>query len=160
MAHVAAANLARPEYRAWSAATLTALFDDGDAGVRRRAAACFRRLEDGPLAPYDDLIEAFCASRAFADDPAAVLHALEASRERLPGAACAVCEKFLERFADEARDPRSARHADALTVATLAFRICQQHQDDEWTPRGLDLVDRLCLEQTADARDALERFER
>ena len=160
VAHVAAANLARPEYRAWSAATLTALFDDGDAGVRRRAAACFRRLEDGPLTPYDDLIEAFCASRAFADDPAAVLHALEASRERLPGAACAVCEKFLERFADEARDPRSARHADALTVATLAFRICQQHQDDEWTPRGLDLVDRLCLEQTADARDALERFER
>ncbi len=160
VAQVAAANLATADYRTWSAATLRTLFDDDDAGVRRQAAACFRHLQDTPLDTHADLIEAFCASQAFADDSASILDALEASHERLPGATYTVCEQFLERFANEVRDPRSPRHAEALTVATLAFRTCQQHQHDEWTGRALDLIDRLCLEQIADAPDALERFER
>ncbi len=160
VAHVAAANLAIPDYRAWSAATLTALFDDDDAGVRRQAASCFRRVQDTPLDAYSDLMEAFCKSKAYGDDPASILSTLDASRERLPGATCVVCEKFLDRFAGEAQDPRSDRHADALTVAALAFRTYQQHQDDEWTSRALNLIDRLCLERIGDARDVLERYER
>ena len=160
VAHVAAANLAIPEYRGWSATTLATLFNDDDAGVRRRAASCFRHVKDAPLDAYADLLEGFSASKAFGDDPASILDTLEALPERLPGATCTVCEKFLDRFADEARDARSDRHADALTVATLAFRICRQHQDDEWAKRALDLIDRLCLQQIGDARGALDRFER
>lgn len=160
VAHVAAANLATPEYRRWSTTTLTALFDDDDDAVRRRAATCFRHVQDAPLDTYGDLIEAFGASKAFGDDPTSILDTLEASRERLPRAACTVCEKFLDRFADEARDARSDRHADALTVAALVFRTCRQHEDDEWAKRALDLVDRLCLLQIGDARGALEQFER
>ncbi len=159
VARVAAANLAVPEYRAWSEATLTALFDDDDGAVRRRAAACFRHVRDAPLEPYGGLMEAFCRSRAFGDDPASILNTLEASRERLPGAACVVCETFLDRFGAEARDGRGDRRADALTVAALAFRVCRQHPADEWTKRALDLVDRLCLERIGDAPGALERFE-
>ena len=160
VAHVAAANLAIAAYRRWSAATLTVLFDDDDGGVRRRAASCFRHVQDGPLETHGNLMETFSASQAFGDDPAPILDVLEASRERLPGAACTVCERFLDRFADEARDARSDRHADALTVATLAFRLCRQHEDDERSKRALDLVDRLCLLRIGDARDALEEFER
>ena len=160
VAHVAAANLAMPEYRAWSAATLTALFDDDDARVRRQAAACFGHVQDGPLDLHGDLIEAFCASRAFTDDPASILHPLETTRKRLPGAACTVCEQFLDRLGAEARDPRSARHAEALTVATIAFRTYHQHRNDEWTSRALDLIDRLCLQSIGDARGALEQFDR
>ena len=159
VAHVAAANLPIPEYRAWSSATLTALFDDDDDDVRRRAASCFRHVKDSPLDPYGDLMEAFCKSRAFRDDPASILETLDASRDRLPGTTCLVCRKFLDLFAEEARDPRSDRHADALTVATLAFRTCHQHQDDEWTSRALDLIDRLCLERIGDAGGALERLD-
>ena len=160
VAHVAAANLAMPAYRAWSAATLAALFEDGDARVRRQAAACFRHVQDGPLDVHSDLIEAFCSSQAFVDEPASILHPLEASRERLPGAACTVCEKFLDRLGNEARNPRGERHAEALTVATLAFRTYHQHRNDEWTARALDLIDRLCLERIGDARDMLEQVER
>ncbi len=160
VAQVAAANLAMPEYRAWSTTTLTALFDDDDASIRRQAAGCFRHVQDAPLDAHGTLIEAFCASKAFGDDPTTILGTLEASRERLPGTTCTVCERFLDRFGEEARDPRSDRHADALTVAAIAFRICRQHAHDEWAKRALDLIDRLCLEQIGDARGALERFER
>ena len=160
VAHVAAANLAMPEYRAWSAATLTALFNDDNARVRRQAAACFSQVQDAPLDAHSGLIEAFCTSKAFRDDPASILRPLEATRERLPGATCIVCEKFLNHFADESRNVDHQRHEEALAVATLAFRTYQQHQDDEWTSRALDLIDRLCLERIGDARDALEQFER
>ena len=160
VAHVAAANLAMPEYRAWSAATLAALFNDDDARVRRQAAACFRHVQHGPLDAHGRLIEAFCASQAFMDDPASILHPLETTRERLPGVTCTVCEKFLDRLGDEAGDPHNERHAEALTVATLAFRTYHQHRNDAWTSRALDLIDRLCLERTGDARDMLEQFER
>ena len=159
VAHVAAANLPLPEYRAWSAATLTALFDDSDARVRRRAATCFRHLQDAPLDTHSRLIEAFCASKAFGDDPAALLHPLDASRERLPGVTCTVCETYLDRLATEWRDMATHRREEALTVATLAFRTYRQHPDDAWTSRALDLIDRLCLERIGDARDALEQFE-
>ena len=35
-----------------------------------------------------------------------------------------------------------------------------QHQNDEWTTRSLDLIDRLCLERIAEGRDDFEQFER
>ena len=59
---------------------------------------------------------------------------------------CMVCERFLDRFAGEARDIRTRHAGDARTVVKLIFRTYQQHQQDEWTVRSLDLIDRLCLE--------------
>ena len=160
VAQVAAANIAAPECRVWCEATLAELFDDDDSEVRRKAASCFRRLQDEALDTYGDLIEAFCDSRAFQEDSFWILHTLEASLGRLPGMTCKVCDKFLDRFADEARDIRTRRAIDTRTVAKLVFRTYQQHQDDEWTVRSLDLIDRLCLERTHDVRDEFEQFER
>ena len=73
---------------------------------------------------------------------------------------CEVCEKFVDRFADEARDIRTRRARHTRTVAKLVFRTYQQHQDDEWTFRSLNLIDRLCLERTYDAGREFEQFER
>ena len=71
-----------------------------------------------------------------------------------------VCEKFLDRFANEARDIRTHRAADAPTLVKLTFRTYQQHANDEWTPRALALIDRLCLEGIGDAAKELEQFDR
>ena len=162
VAQVAAANIAGPEYRAWCEATLVALFDDDDPGVRRESALCFRQLQDETLDDYGDLIATFCGSKAFEEDSSWILHTLEKSSGRLPGMTCEVCEKFLDRFADEARDGWAGRAGagDADTVAKLIFRTYQQHQDDEWTSRSLDLIDRLCLERIHDAGREFEQFER
>ena len=160
VAQVAAANIAIPECRRWSEETLIELFNDDDADARGEAASCFRQLKDEVLDTYGDLIAAFCDSRAFQEDSFWVLHTLEESLGRLPGATCLVCEKFLDRFADEARDIRTHRAGDTPTVAKLAFRTYQQHQNDEWTCRTLNLIDHLCLEGIGDAGSHLDQFER
>ena len=79
---------------------------------------------------------------------------------RLPGMTCIVCEKFLERFSDEARDIRTSRMGDAHTVIELLFRTYQQHQQDEWTTRALNLIDRLCLESIGNVSEGFRAFER
>ena len=162
VAQVAAANIAGSEYRAWCESTLVALFDDGDPEVRRKAASCFRQLQDETLDDYGDLIATFCGSKAFEEESSWILHTLEKSSGRLPGMTCEVCEKFLDRFADEARDGWAGRAGagDADTVAKLIFRTYQQHQDDKWTSPSLDLIDRLCLERIHDAGREFEQFER
>ena len=160
IAQVAAANLAFPECRGWSEDALHVLFNDEDAKVRNAAASCFRKLKDRDLDAYENLIEAFCNSRAFYEDTFGILQLMETSLGRLPGMTCSVCEKFLERFADEARDIRTLRAADAPTLVKLAFRTYQQHPNDEWTQRALALIDRLCLEGIGDAGQQLEQFDR
>ena len=160
VAQVAAAYIADPECRAWCEATLAALFDDDDSDVRRKAASCFRQLQGGVLDTYENLITAFCDSKAFEEGSFWILHTLEESLGRLPGMTCEVCEKFLDRFADEARDIRTSHAGDTDIVAKLVFRTYQQHQDDDWTFRSLNLIDRLCLDRIHDAGREFEQFER
>ena len=73
---------------------------------------------------------------------------------------CLVCERFLDRFADETRSMQTDRVGDAYTVTKLIFRTYQQHQNDERTSHSLDLIDRLCLEGIGDAGREFEQFER
>ena len=160
VAQVAAANIATPEWRRWSEEMLVELFNDDDASVRGKAASCFRHLKDEAFDTYGVLIATFCDSRAFQEDSFSILHTLEESLGRLPGMTCMVCERFLDRFADDARDIRTHRAGDTFTLAKLVFRTYQQHQNDEWTCRSLNLIDHLCLEGLGDAGSQLEQFER
>ena len=158
VAKVASTGIAYPVYRAWCEARLGALFNDEDARVRREAASCFTNLGDGALSTYEDLIRAFCDSRA-CDNSIAILRRLEESRGRLPGMTCVVCGKLLDRLSDAARDVPTKRLENARAVVKIVFRTYQQHQSDEWTCRSLDLIDRLCLEGVSAAGE-FEQFER
>ena len=151
VAQVAAANCAVPEYRARCRELLITLFDDEEAEVRREAASCFRNMAGDALDHAPALITAFCDRRAYQDDSGSLLDLLEQARGRLPGETCVACEKFLDRFADEATDMRTRRAAEARTLAKLIFRTYQQHQQDQWTARTLDLIDRLYAEGVVEA---------
>ena len=154
-AQVAAANIASAECRGWCEAALVRLFDDEDAEVQCEAASCFGHVPNDDLDIYEDLIAAFCGSRTFETASFSLLRALEHSRGRLPGTTCAVCEKFCERLAGDSR-AGGTEHI----VAKLVFRTYQQHPDDEWTTRALNLIDRLCLDGIPDAASKFEQFER
>jgi hypothetical protein len=160
VARVASANIAAADCRSWCESRLVSLFDDEDHDVRCEAATCFRNLESESLDDYAGLITAFCDSRAFQDDSFSVLHVLEESLRKLPGMTCNVCEKFLERFGEEAADVRASRMGDGYTVTKLIFRTYQQHQQGEWTSRALDLIDRLCLEGVGNVTEAFGTFDR
>ena len=161
IAQVASANIKYADYRAWSEGMLTTLFNDEDSDVRQEAASCFSHMGDETPETYNDLIAAFCDSRAFRENSFWLFHTLENTQERLPGTTCLVCQKYLDRFADDDKDLETSRFGGGTHhVAKLIFRTYQQHQDDKWTSRLLDLIDRLCLERIVDARREFEQFER
>ncbi len=161
VAQVASANIATPEYRDWCEARLAVLFNDDDEDVRREAASCFRSLRGKALDRYENLIVAFSDSKAYQEDSYSILSTLEESLKPLPGVTCMICEKFFDRFSDEAKDIRTGRSADTYTIPKLIFRTYQQHQnDDKWASRSLDLIDRLCLEEVHAAEREFEQFER
>ena len=160
VAQVASAYIATAEYRTWCEKRLLGLFNDEHDAVRAEAARCFRYLEGASLESYGDLISAFCESKAYQDDSFSILHVLDNSLHRLPGITSVVCQKFLSRFGDEARDISKGRAADVRTVTKLIFRTYHQHSYDEWTSRSLDLIDQLCLEGIAETREELDKFDR
>ena len=159
VAQVAAANIAIPDCRGWSVETLAALFNNDDTEVRREAASCFQQLNNEALDIYEELIETFCDSRGFPDESYWLLSLLEDSLSRLPGMTCRVCEQLLDELGNGPANSSTGR-VDTRTLATLVFRTYLQHQDDEWTSRALDLIDRLCLDGPVDAAPHLGEFER
>ena len=66
-----------------------------------------------------------------------------------------VCEQLLRRVGAEGGDGMGLH-----IVVKLVFRMYQQHQDDDWTPRVLDLLDLLVMEGAVSTGNEFERFER
>jgi hypothetical protein len=160
VAKVASANIGSEHCRWWCEKRLVALFSDDDQAMRQEASTCFRRSEGAALDDYSNLIGAFCDSEAFRDDSFSILYVLNQSLRKLPGLTCIVCQKFLERSSEEARDIRTSRMVDSYTEVELLFRTYQQHQQDQWTAIALDLIDRLCLESIVEVNDGFRAFER
>jgi hypothetical protein len=160
VARVASANIGKAEYRQWSEQKLLLFLNDENGRVRQEAATCFRYMESQPLEAYESLISRFCDSAAYQDDSSSLLRALEKSPHKLPGITLTACEKFLERFGEEARDIRTHRAADGSVLAKLILRTYHQHQRDEWTAECLDLIDRMCLERSYDVHAGLDEYER
>ena len=160
VAQVASANIGRKDCRSWAEQKLLLLFNDRDSEVCQEAAKCFHRLEGQSLESYEDLINKFCDSAACQENSFSLLHALEESSHQLPGITYIVCEKFLKRFSDEARDMHAGQALDVTAVPKLVFRTYHQHQDDEWTPKCLDLIDQMCLERIYGVGEGLEQYER
>jgi hypothetical protein len=160
LAQVVSRNIEYPQYRDWCKNYLLTLFNDEDGKVRHEAASCFRYMGNQDLEHLQDFIGAFCDSLAYQEDSWPILHLLDESTRRLPGITCVVCERFLERFSDEAKDITTHRAGDSMTIAKLIFRTYHQHQRDEWASRSLDLIDRMCLEGVHEIKKGFDEFER
>ena len=160
LAQVVSRNIEYPQYRDWCINYLLTLFNDEDGKVRHEAASCFRYMGNQDLERVEDFIRAFCDSLAYQEDSWPILHLLDESTRRLPGITCVVCEKFLERFSDEAKDITTHRAGDSMTISNLIFRTYHQHQGDEWARRSLNLIDRMCLEGVHEIKKGFDEFER
>ena len=159
VAQVASANIGNTDCRSWAEQKLLLFFNDHDSEVCQEVARCFGRLEGQSLESYEDLINKFCDSAACQKNSFSLLHALEESSHRLPSITYMVCEKFLKRFSDEARDSRTGRSLDITFVPKLVFKTYHQHQRDEWAPKCLDLIDQMCLERSHEVREGLKEYD-
>jgi hypothetical protein len=162
-ADVASNNLTHPDCRPWCEATLHKLFNDEDMNVRTHAANCFWHLWQQPdvrLTDYEALIGSFLDSRAFADAPDHLLHTLEDTRQRVPDIILDVCDRFITRCADKARDIRTSMAANEITIGKLVFRAYAQLEARPLRSRALDLIDRMCAAGLESAGKHLAEFER
>jgi len=142
---------------------LCRLFNDDDEKVRQQAANCFWYLwqqPDIPLTDYENLIGSFLDSRAFADDPSYLLHALDDTRQRVPNIILDVCDQFITKCTDKARDIRTSMAADETTIGKLVFRAYAQLEAMPLRTRALDLIDRMCAEGLQSAGKHFAEFER
>jgi hypothetical protein len=162
-AKVAKDNFTHPDCKVWCESKLTLLFNDCEAEVRREAAGCFWHLwqqPDLPLAQFDPLIRTFLDSPAFAEEPTFLLYALEGTRQRVPEAILDICEQFVAKCADQARDIRTSLAGDEHTVGKLVFRAYAQLESTALRKRTLNLIDRMCEEGLQSAGQHFADFER
>jgi hypothetical protein len=160
---VANSNLLIADCRAWCETALVRLFFDESKEVRKKAAGCFWHLwqsPDTPLTDFDALIRSFLASPAFADEPTYLLHALEETQHQVPEAVLDVCEAFITRCGEEARDIRTSLAADEHTIGKLVFTAYAQLKSRAMQTRALNAIDRMNLEGLSSANTHLAEFER
>jgi hypothetical protein len=160
---VASQNLTNADCRAWCETALIRFFSDDDGDVRRRAAGSFWHLwqqPDIPLGDYDALIRSFLDSRAFADAPTYLLHALDDTRQRVPETILDVCDTFVTKCAEEAKDISTSKAGDEITVGKLVFRAYSQLETQPLRRRALELIDRMCADGLQSASKHLTDFER
>lgn len=162
-AEVAEQNLTAPACRSWCESALQRLFNDDDTSVRKAAAHCFwhlRQQPDLPLVDYDALIRSFLNSRSFTEEPALLLHALDETRQRVPETILDVCETFVARCSEQARDVRTAIAGDEITAGKLVFRAYAQLEALPLRQRALSLIDEMCAEGLQSAGKHLTSFDR
>ena len=142
---------------------MVTLFSDESPEVRKKAAGCFWHLwqsPDTPLADFDALIRSFLASPAFADEPTFLLHALEETKHQVPEAVLDVCDVFIARCSEGARDIRTSLAADEHTIGKLVFTAYAQLKSQAMQTRALNVIDRMNLEGLSSASTHLAEFER
>ncbi|NHQ60428.1 hypothetical protein G9409_07460 [Chlorobium sp. BLA1] len=162
-AQIARQNLTQINCRSWCEMALLRLFNDRDEIVRREAARCFWILWHDPelsLADYNELITSFLVSQSFVEEPTFLLHALEATRQRVPEAILDICEMFVAKCSEQARDIRTSIAGDEMTVGKLVFRAYAQLKAMPMRKRALNLIDEMCAEGLQSAGLHLSEFER
>ncbi|WP_395745004.1 hypothetical protein [Prosthecobacter sp.] len=160
---VANDNLLNVRCRKWCETALARLFNDENDEVRRKAAHCFWHLwqsPDTPLSPFDALIRSFVSSPAFADEPTFLLYALKENHHLVPEVVLDICESFITRCGESARDVRTANAANEITMGELVFTAYAQFDSPALRQRALNVIDCMILEGLYSAKTHLADFER
>lgn len=160
VAQVAARNIGQEKCKEWAERHLLRFFNDPDPGVRQEAASCFHGLHSHTLDQFVALINGFCDSAAFQENPSYLISVLEKTPYYLPGTTYVVCKKLLQLPFDEQDYRMAPRSVDVYSVTKLVLKTYHQHQDDEWGSKCLDLIDLMYQERIRDIGREMEDYER
>jgi hypothetical protein len=137
-AEVCAANLRTASFRSVCEEALIALFNSPYEKVRVKAGTCFHGFEGEEVGAYEELVDAFVQSPAFASHYFHLIYALDQTTAKLPHATYLACEKFFNTFGREAGDTRTGHAANADMVCRLIIRVYSQTRDEEVRSRCLN----------------------
>jgi hypothetical protein len=158
-ARVLGANLADVRYRALCEESLVRLFDDPAREVRKEAAKAIRHLRSGGLGMLQDLARRYLCSKAFTEDPEAIVFALDG--DGLPPVDLAI--EVVEAVLALLRTPADVRTRDALVAGEingLVMRIYTDARAMNLKNRALDLFDEALAANTFGAYRELQKFDR
>lgn len=160
VAQVAASNVGQKAFKEWAEQQLMKFFNDPDTRVRQEAAKCFHGLHSQTLDQFVNLINVFCDSTAFQENPSYLISVLEKSPYHLPGTTYVVCKKLLRLSHDEQDHHTAPRSIDVYIVTKVILKIYHQHQHDEWGSKCLDLIDLMYQKRIRDISGGMEDYER
>lgn len=143
VAQVCANNFDRTTNPTLAAHTLRALMHDIDEGVRAEVANIAGRLRDKSLRPFADLIIALISSPTYSDATPQLLITLQHAPDRVDDLCLKASQRFLEAFASDAADIRSAAAGDAIYVSELVVRALAQARSRAERAALLDVLDQL-----------------
>jgi hypothetical protein len=126
-------------------AAAVALFDDSDSAVRGAAADIFSHDKTLSDADFEQVLQAFAVSAAFADNSREVFSALQRTRRWMPTSTLDLCERYLDLHAAASGDISTAQAAAAPIVSELTLRVYAQETDETLRSRCLDIIDRMTL---------------
>jgi hypothetical protein len=159
VARVLAANVATARFRALCESNLVELFDDPEKEVREEAAKSIRRLRGERAEELDSLIRSYLGSRAFAEDPEAIVFSIQEEELVSPELAMEVVEAVLATLSE----PDDARTRDAMIageVNGVLMTIYGSARDDRLRNNALDLFDRALEQNSYGANRELARYDR
>jgi hypothetical protein len=157
---VCAANLRTASFRSVCEEVLIALFNSPYEKVRSEAGTCFHGFEGKDLGAYEELVNAFVQSPAFASHYFHLIYALDQTTAKLPNVTCLACERFLNTFGRESGDIRTGHAADANMVCRLIVRAYSQTRDEGLQTRCLDVIDRMVQTRALGFEKVLALYDR
>ncbi|MDV2981618.1 UNVERIFIED_CONTAM: hypothetical protein Q9R71_31035 [Actinomycetes bacterium ARC8] len=123
--------------------TLVTLLNDDSEEVRREAAEVASVLRGLALQPFEGVIQALIASRAFDFAASQLILTLESAPDRVNALALLCAQRFVERLQVDAVDIRSGISGDARDVGQLIIRGLAQSQGARDRAALLDVLDQL-----------------
>lgn len=134
---------------------LLPLFEDDDQDVRKNASAVMRHAFDLLPSQASELVQAFVASEAFADNLGHLAFALHDPTGPLPPAALDACEHIIGQAGTSLSDIRTRHAVHGHYVVTAVIRLYRQSPSCMRT-RCLDIIDSLSRADVQGLHAALE----
>jgi hypothetical protein len=149
LAQIAVHFVAKPEYIEKCQRIIRSLQDDEDKEVRQIIARVAHDASILAIPGGIKLMSSFIGSRAFQDDPDAILYALsEYSGDLVPfsGVLFSICDQLVGPLRDASRDPRTSVMNDVSQFVPILLRLYEQAEDAahvEVASRCLDCLDAM-----------------
>lgn len=159
-ADIASSAIEEATFRERSIEKVRAFFDDGDEGVRKKAAEVFRYIGRDQQELVNALAGAFLASEAFADESFAFLHFLEEAQVKVSELVVMAAEKVIADL--RAPSESSGKHDMALHQLheLLNREYVNSEREPELRKRLLDVVDQMLVLDLRGVDELFKKHER